>query len=132
MADASTVRRRYVDPTTGEVNDDPLIRPFADFLKDLAGGKTHDELSEALWDLRQRVQDTGKPGSLTLVITVGPLKHDPDTLVAEDDIKLKLPQFPRPSSVFFSDRQGNLTRNNPDQPDLLSALATFERTPRND
>ncbi len=51
-----------------------------------------DELSEALHQLVARVQDTGRKGALTLVITVEPLpKGDGRALVISDEIKLKLP-----------------------------------------
>lgn len=58
--------RRYTNPRTGEVVDDPEIRPFSDFIRELGEGTTQRELSEGLWDLLQRVQDTGKAGLLTL------------------------------------------------------------------
>lgn len=120
--------RRFVDPVTGEVTDDPQIRPAADVLRDLAKGKTHDELSEAIWDLRQRVAETGKGGSVTLTISMKPLKENPDMIVVEDEIKLKLPEFPRQPSVFYADRQGNLSRQNPLQDELPGTLRAVEET----
>ena len=62
--------RRYVNPRTGEVVDNPVIRPFKDVLIELGDGSTHSELSDAFWELLQRVQDTGKAGSITLTIKV--------------------------------------------------------------
>ena len=118
--------RRFIDPTTGLVVDDPQIRPAADVLRDLAKGKTHDELSEAIWDLRQRVAETGKAGSVTLTISMKPLKENPDMIVVEDEIRLKLPEFPRQPSVFYADRQGNLSRQNPMQDELPGALRAVE------
>lgn len=110
--------RRHVNELTGEVTDDPQIRPFADFLRDLAGGTTHDEMSEAVWDLVARVRDTGKKGTVTLTILVEPTKGDTTMLTVSDEIKLKLPEHSRRPSVFFSDGQGNLSRSNPNQPEL--------------
>ena len=63
--------RRYVDPASGEVVENPTIRPFAEVLSELGEGTTHAELSEAFWELLCRVQETGKAGTLTLVIGVG-------------------------------------------------------------
>ncbi len=95
---------------------DVRIRPFADVLREQAKGRTHDELSEALHQLVARVQDTGRKGALTLVITVEPLpKGDGRALVISDEIKLKLPEHDRESSMFFTDRDGNLTRRDPNQ-----------------
>jgi hypothetical protein len=105
-------------PPRPDHDDDQHARPFAAFLREQAGGKTHDELSDALRDLVGRVQDTGKKGSLTLVVNVEPLKGDTDTLVIKDEIKLRLPEHDRKASLFFVASDGNLTRENPNQPQL--------------
>lgn len=111
--------RIRTDPTTGEVIEDPPIRPFGDWLREQSGGSTHDELSEAMWDLVKRVQETGKKGSLLLTVVVEPMKKtDGTALIVTDTIKLKLPDFDRPASVAYVDRNGNLIRNNPLQPEL--------------
>jgi len=110
--------RTHVNERTGEVNNDPHVRPFADWLRDQSQGATHDELSEALYDLVARVGDTGKKGTLTLTISVEPMKGDESILVVSDEIKLRLPEFPRKPSIFYTDGEGNLCRTNPDQPEL--------------
>jgi len=95
---------------------DPLvIRPFADWLTEQAKGRTHAELGEGLHDLIARVQDTGRKGTITLTVTVEPMKKDASLLVVSDEIKIKLPEYDRPSGVFYADKNGNLTRDNPDQ-----------------
>lgn len=91
------------------------IRPFADFLREQARGTTHEELSEGLHDLVARVRDTGKKGSLTLTITAEMMKGSEKALFVSDQIKLKLPEHDRDTSIFFADRNGNLVRNDPDQ-----------------
>lgn len=93
--------------------DDPLIRPFASFIRELAGGRTHAELGESLHLLVSRVTDTGKKGQLILMIEVGPMKGDPETLVVTDKIRTKLPEHDRKPAVFWADKDGNLTRDNP-------------------
>ena len=104
---------------TGEVIDNPEIRPFDQTLRDLSEGATNSELSEALWDLVQRVQDTGKAGSLTLTLAVG---FDGNGRVQiKDEVKTKLPEFNRPTTAFFIDRDGNPSRRDPNQP-LLPSL----------
>lgn len=94
---------------------DIVIRPFADWLTEQAKGRTHAELGEGLHDLIARVQDTGKKGTITLTVTVEPMKKDASLLVVSDEIKLKLPEHDRPAAVFYADKNGNLTRDNPDQ-----------------
>jgi len=109
--------RTHTHPLTGEVNLNPVLRPFAAWLQELAQGKTHDELTEALWDLNARVRETGKKGTLTVAFTLDP-KTAKGIVVVTDEIKLKLPSFPRTPSIFFDGADGNLTRTNPYQDEL--------------
>ena len=108
--------RRYVDPASGEVVENPTIRPFSEVLAELGEGTTHAELSEAFWELLCRVQETGKAGTLTLVIGVG--ANGAGRVEIKDELKLKLPEFPRPPSHFFVDKHGNASRRDPNQPSL--------------
>ncbi len=124
--------RRRTDPHTGEIVDDPTIRPFAEFLIEQDGGRTHVELGESLWDLVHRVEATGKKGSLTLTIVVEPVpKTDATILAISDSITLKLPEFPRNPSVAYVDREGNLTRTNPHQPVLTGLVDVSNPEPTN-
>lgn len=92
------------------------IRPFADFLRDQSRGSTHEELSEGLRDLVAKVLDTGKKGTLTLILTVEPMpKSDGNALIVSDEIRLKLPEFARDNSLFFADDDSNLYRTDPRQ-----------------
>lgn len=102
--------------TTEQGDDDTVVRPFADVLRELSRGSSHDELSEALHDLVGRVTETRKAGTLVYTIKVGPLKGSGDALVVMDQIKMKLPEHDRESSIFYSDKAGNLSRNDPNQP----------------
>ncbi len=95
--------------------DDPHIRPFAAWLQEQSGGKTHIELGEALHDLIAKVRDTGKGGTLTLTVKVKPLKDDIDVLIVQDEIKLNLPEHDRKASMFYPDANGNLSRKDPRQ-----------------
>lgn len=108
--------RRYINPTTGEVVDNPAIRPFRDVLAEFAEGATEQELGEAMWDLVQRVQDTGKAGSLQLTIKVQP--NGRGQIEVLDEVKLRLPEFSRPTTAFYTDRSGNVSRRNPAQPEI--------------
>ena len=97
------------------MSENPPVRPFGDWLRDQNRGQTHDELSEALYELVGKVNDTGKKGTLTYTVTVEPMKNNPDVLVVKDTVKVKSPEIERKPSMFFTDRHGNLTRNDPNQ-----------------
>lgn len=108
--------------------DGRTIRPFAAVLQEIGGGKTHDRLSEQLAELVDAVTSTGKKGVLTLQVTVAPIKAgNTNTLVVTGKTVCKAPEGDdaSPSSVFFPDAAGNLTRNDPNQPSLpLRGLET--------
>ena len=71
----------------------PEAQDFLVFLAAQAGGGTAAELSDGLAELVRRVADTGKKGS----------------------ISLKLPEYDRTASVYFTDEDGRLHRNDPRQ-----------------
>lgn len=97
----------------------PYVRPFTDFLQEQSNGATLTALSEALRDLVARVKDTDRPGTLTLIVKVEPIKGV-DALGLSDEIRLKLPDYQRNGSIMFTDRDGNLIGDDPKQ------LAGFE------
>jgi len=119
--------RVFTDPTTGEVVDDPELRPFADLLASLGNGRMHRELTETLWDALRKVTETGKPATVTLTLTLKPLDKSEDApIVVKDAIKANLPEFDRPESVYYVDHNGNLSTRNPRQPSLDEALVVPE------
>ena len=118
--------RRYINQRTGEVVDDPDIRDFTDVLAELSEGHTATELSEAFWDLLQRVQDTAKAGTLTLTISVG--FDGVGRIVVKDEIKTKLPEHNRQTTAFFVDKHGNASRRDPNQPEIPGVHHLTNRT----
>ncbi len=97
------------------------IKPFAATLQEIAAGAFHTRVSEQLQDLVTAVTDTGKKGVLTLTLTVAPIKPgNTSNLVVTGKTTVKAPESDdaAPSAVFFHDRAGNLTRNDPNQPAL--------------
>lgn len=109
--------RQRTDLVTGEVIIDPPIRPFTEWLQERP--KTLDEISEGLWDLIQRVEETRKKGKITLTVMVEPMpKSDGHVLVVRDNIALTLPEFDREPAIAYIDKNGNLSRSDPNQPEL--------------
>ena len=93
-----------------------MSRPFADWLREQSNGRTLDELSDALADVSAAVRETGKKGTLTLTITISPVKNGGGALVVADQVKALAPKPDRRTSVFYADDHGNLTREDPRQP----------------
>lgn len=96
-------------------NEDRLVRPFAAWLQEQSNGRSHTELSEGLHDLISRVRATGKKGSILYAVTIAPYDKTTDVLQVNDEIRLKLPEHDRRSSIFYPDRNGNLSRHDPNQ-----------------
>lgn len=101
--------------TTPAPDETIVVRPFADWLREQSTGKTHEELSDNLHELIARVRETGKKGTLALLVSIEPMKNDHDVLLVMDQIKLRLPEHDRKASLFYPDQSGNLTRSDPNQ-----------------
>lgn len=98
-----------------EPDDETFVRPFADALREINAGRSHDELSIALRDLTAAVKETGRKGTLTYQVTVSPMKGNGDVLNVIDKVVARIPEPDRKASVFFADSDGNLTRTDPNQ-----------------
>ena len=98
------------------MTEEQHARPFADFLAQQ--GRAHQELTEGLHDLIAAVKDTGKAGTLTLTIKVAVDMKNDEILRVSDNVVLKAPAHDRGERIYYADRTGNLTRSNPNQPEL--------------
>lgn len=87
-------------------------------------GEMQNDLSAALRDITQAAQLMGKPATLTLKITVKPAAQIKGAVLIEDDISVKLPKQEKENSIFYSDADGNLLREDPKQMKL--ALRVIE------
>ncbi|KQW97117.1 hypothetical protein ASC94_10005 [Massilia sp. Root418] len=92
-------------------------KAFAVFLQELRDGRTHSELSSHLNELLKHVKDTGKGGSVTLQIAVGPAGkgQDVDKVIIKDKIIAKLPTPERGSDFYWLTDDNELSRNHPRQ-----------------
>lgn len=107
--------------STKDSDEERTVKPFATTLQEIGSGTLAAQLSEELQELTTRVKETGKKGTLTLQITVAPLKPGNVTnLTVTGATALKAPKddSATPTSVFFTDVDGNLTRDDPNQPTL--------------
>lgn len=117
-----------VDTTTGEIIEEIQIRPFAELLTMLDHGAAHAEASRALHDLVAAVRDTGKGGTMTITLKLGPLKGNVDQLVVAAQVAAKPPKSEPAAAIFYVDDAGNLVRNDPRQLEL-DGLRVVEPAP---
>lgn len=102
---------------TDTPDEEKTTRPFADVLLEINRGRTHNEASTKLQDLIEAVMATGKKGQLALVITVSKSKAHGQVEIV-DDLRLKMPAADRAASIFYVTDSHNLSRNDPNQPEL--------------
>jgi hypothetical protein len=99
-----------------------VAKAFVNTLKEIRNGEVLEELSTKLAGLVKAVRATGKGGSLTLKLSVSPMKRaGENTFILDDDIKVAEPQFERQGTVLYANEDNSLSRNDPRQP-VLSGL----------
>lgn len=92
------------------------MRPFTDVLGELAAGQTLDDLTDALSEIVTAVKATGKPGEVTLKLTVRP--NGAHGVAIQDRIAARAPKEDRGETLFFTDADGGLHRRDPRQEEL--------------
>lgn len=96
---------------TGEDDKQVQVRPFTAILAEMDDGLVAGVLSQELHDLTAQVVDSGRPGKLSLTITLAPIKSSRTGVVeATAKVDVTPPKTDPHTSIFFTDRQGNLSR----------------------
>lgn len=83
-----------------------------------AKGRAHTEASRRLTEVVEAVMETGKPGSVTVKLTVAPDKDLAHMVKVADSVTAKVPVAPR-RSMWFADDDHTLHRNDPKQVSLF-------------
>lgn len=90
---------------------------FNETLKQLHRGDLVDELDDALRQLVYAVQQTAKKGALTLTISVQPAtkSSDVEQVIVTAKLNETMPKPDRAPSLFYTDSEGGLLREDPRQ-----------------
>lgn len=99
------------------------MRPITDVLREIRKGRVVDRASTMLAELVRAVDETEKPGELTIKLTVKPEKGGGAAKTIEAKVTSKLPLEDLPAGVFFSDADGDLHREDPTQPLMFGDAA---------
>ena len=102
-------------------------RPFIDTMRDLEYGHLLDELTETQNEMIAAVQHSNKTGKITIELEYKP--EGDGQMIIKTQVKKKMPQLPRGSSVFFVTPERNLTRMDPRQQQLELKSVTAPETP---
>lgn len=92
-----------------------MTRPFFETLRELRRGQTLVELGDKLSALTQAVCATGKPGKLTLTLTLAPAGKRGTALLLADKVTLNEPQPDQANTIFYPTADYQLSRNDPNQ-----------------
>lgn len=101
--------------TTEKEQEAGHIKPFLTTLREIENGRVTDELGEYLSKLVSAVKETGKKGSMGFQLTVEPMKGASEVMQISVNTQLKSPQHDRRKTIFYADKSGNLSRNDPNQ-----------------
>jgi len=106
-----------------------MPKAFTDTIRDLRRGALAAELTDALAQLVNAVDNTGKPGTLTLQISVKRASATAGTFVVTDKVTLKAPSADSNDSLLFGTPEGSLITQDPRQQqlDLKTVPSAIER-----
>jgi len=99
-------------------------RPITDTLRLLQGGMLLDKASDELAALVKGVDETGKPGKLTITLA---LRKSAGAIEIVADVKAKTPEAKPDSDLLWPTVEGNLSVDNPNQRKLDLRVAETKR-----
>lgn len=100
-----------------------MPRPALEVLGSINNGTLLNDIATQLAELTLAVDQTGKPGALTVEIKLR--KATGNTLAAKGKVKVTKPQEPTLETLFFPTPEGNLLTEDPRQQKLpLKAVLT--------
>lgn len=95
-------------------------KSFDVVLRELRNGDVLDELSVALMDVVDAVQETTKQGEISISLKIKP--EGAGRVVVLDTINTKIPKLSKQPTMFYATEDNLLLRNNPKQGTISGAL----------
>jgi hypothetical protein len=88
-------------------------------LREIRKGRAVDLASQRFAELIQAVDETGKPGEISITLKVKPEKGGGSQKTITPVVKVKIPEIDLAEGVFFSDESGDVHRTDPAQTDIF-------------
>lgn len=92
----------------------PTPTEFAALLIGHSKGRAHDTASKLLRDAVEAVKQTGRRASVTVTFDISQIKNNSRMVQIGDKVTAKIPEE-KSDSVWFTDDEGGLHRNDPEQ-----------------
>lgn len=106
------------------------MKPITDVLSQMRKGRIVEDATEALAEVVKAVDATEKAGSVTIKITVKPAKGGGWEKTLSARVSQDVPRPDLPDAVFFSNADGDLVRDDPDQRPLFGEVGEGSGRPR--
>lgn len=100
------------------------MRLFTDILRDIRNGKAVEEATMQLGEAVRACDLTDKPASVTVTIKINPAKDGGAEKSVECDVTCKIPRKSIPPAIFFSNEEGDLGREDPNQRAMFEDAGT--------
>lgn len=90
----------------------PTIRPFTAWLAEFDDGLVVNLLGQELHDLTEQVMTSGRPGKLMVEFVLAPVSTSRANVIeAKAKVTTTPPKSDPHTSIFFTDKDGNLSRS---------------------
>lgn len=106
------------------------MRPITDVMREMRRGRIVEDATDALGEVVKAVDQTNKAGSITIKIKVKPSKDGGWEKTLSASISTDVPRQDLPDAVFFSNADGDLVRDDPDQKSLFAEAGEGSGRPR--
>jgi hypothetical protein len=97
------------------------MKPITDIMREIRKGRAVDLASQMLAEVVRAVDETGKPGTITIKVSIKPEKGGGNQKTLTMTTESKVPRPDVPDAIFFSDEAGDLHRSDPQQKEMFSA-----------
>jgi hypothetical protein len=101
------------------MEDIPPQSGFMNLLANCRQGVAVADIDEDLAGLVMAINATGKKGTLNVAFTIKPVSKKGEALGVEMVVTSKAPTADSPSTIFYADEAGNLSRHDPRQAKLF-------------
>lgn len=109
-----------------KTNPKPTSNSFLAALQRHRGGKALEDASDRLAEVVAAVMESGKPGAVTLTLTVKQASRGQSAVTLTDKITAKVPVAVEPDSFWFATQDGALSKDDPRQAEMQFAPTTIE------
>lgn len=103
------------DKATEKPEADVVRGDVLEVLRQVRSGDLVFEMTQELEKVVAGVRETGNGGSLTLKISIAPIKAGSTALNVQGDVTAKIPKQQHDASIFFATEKNTLQRTDPRQ-----------------